>query len=93
MGGEHPLGDTREEEWDEEMWEGGWGGGGNYWTAPPQSSQGLNYQLKSTYGETHSSNLICNRGWPCLTSVGGEALGLFSLFQEDGMRMVVLMSY
>jgi hypothetical protein len=25
--GEHPLGDEREEEWDEELWEGGPGGG------------------------------------------------------------------
>jgi hypothetical protein len=46
----------------------------------PQSSQGLNHQPKSTYGGTHGSSCscyicICSRGWPCWTSMGGEALG------------------
>ena len=27
------------------------------------------------YGGTHSIDRICGRGWPCWTSVGGEALG------------------
>jgi hypothetical protein len=26
-------------------------------------------------GGTHGSGCICSRGWPCWTSVGGEALG------------------
>jgi hypothetical protein len=43
----------------------------------PQSSQGLNYQPKSTHGEwgTHSSSHIFSRGWPCWVSVEGEILG------------------
>jgi hypothetical protein len=41
----------------------------------PQSSQGLNHQPQSTHGGTHGSSHICSRGWPCWTSVGGEALG------------------
>jgi hypothetical protein len=41
----------------------------------PQSSQGLNYQPKSTHRGTHDSSHIRNRGWPCQTSMGGEALG------------------
>jgi hypothetical protein len=40
-----------------------------------QSSQGLNYQPKSIHGGTHGSSHICSRGWPCRTSMGGEALG------------------
>ena len=40
----------------------------------PQSSQRLNHQPKSTHGGTHGSSHICSRGWPCLTSMGGEAL-------------------
>jgi hypothetical protein len=45
-------------------------------TRPPaQSSQGLNHQPKSTHGGPHGSSHICNRGWPCWASVGGEALG------------------
>ena len=39
-------------------------------TETPKSSQGLNYQPKSTHGSSH----ICNRGWPCWASMGGEAL-------------------
>jgi hypothetical protein len=35
--------------------------------------QELNHQPKSTYGATHGSSRICNRGWPCWTSMGGEA--------------------
>ena len=41
----------------------------------PQSSQELSHQPKSTHGRTHGSNLICGRGWPCQTSMGGDALG------------------
>jgi hypothetical protein len=41
----------------------------------PQSSQGLNHQPKSTHAGTHDSDCICSRGWPCQSSVGGEALG------------------
>ena len=37
----------------------------------PQSSQGVNYQPKSTHGATHGSSHICSRGWPCWTSMGG----------------------
>jgi hypothetical protein len=44
-------------------------------TSTPQSSQGLNYQLKGTHGRTHGSTCICSRGWPCRTSMGEEALG------------------
>jgi hypothetical protein len=40
-----------------------------------QSSQGLNQQPKSTHGTTCDSRCICSRGWPCWTSVGGEAHG------------------
>jgi hypothetical protein len=28
-----------------------------------------------TRGGTHGSSCICSRGWPCLASMGGEALG------------------
>jgi hypothetical protein len=41
----------------------------------PQSSQGLNHQVKSTYGGTQGSSCICSRGWHCWTSVVGETLG------------------
>ena len=27
-----------------------------------------------THGGTHGSSCICSRGWPCWTSMGGEAL-------------------
>jgi hypothetical protein len=40
-----------------------------------QSSQGLHHQPTSTHGGTHDSSPICSRGWPCLESVGEEALG------------------
>jgi hypothetical protein len=40
-----------------------------------QSSRGLDHQPKSTRGGTHGSSLICGRGWPCWTSVGGATLG------------------
>jgi hypothetical protein len=40
----------------------------------PQSSQGLNHQPRSTHGGTQGSNHICSRGWPCLASVGEEAI-------------------
>ena len=42
----------------------------------PQSSQGLNHQPKSTQGGTQGFSRICSRGWPCGTSMRGEALGL-----------------
>ena len=42
----------------------------------PPSSWGLDHQPKrSTHGETHGSGHICGRGWPCWTSVGGNAFG------------------
>jgi hypothetical protein len=41
----------------------------------PQSSQGLNCQPNSTHWVTHSSSCVCIRWWPCLASMGGEALG------------------
>jgi len=37
----------------------------------PQSSWGLNYQPKSTHGETHGSNRICSS----VSVMEGEALG------------------
>ena len=40
-----------------------------------QSSQGLNCQPKNMHGGTHGSSCIYSRGWPCLESMGGEALG------------------
>jgi hypothetical protein len=42
----------------------------------PHSFQGLNHQPNSTHGGTHGSSLIFIRGWPCQTSMRGEALGL-----------------
>jgi hypothetical protein len=30
---------------------------------------------KKTHEGTHGAGLICNRGWTCWTSVGGEVLG------------------
>jgi hypothetical protein len=51
-------------------------GGTTIWTNQyPQCSQGSNHQPKSTHGGTHGSSHICSRGWPCGTSMGGEALG------------------
>jgi hypothetical protein len=41
----------------------------------PQSSQGLNHQLKSIHGGTHGSSHICSRRGPCQASVEGKALG------------------
>jgi hypothetical protein len=41
----------------------------------PLSSQGRDHQPKSTHGATNGTGHICDRGWPCWTSVGGEALG------------------
>jgi hypothetical protein len=43
--------------------------------AMEQSSQGLNYQPKSTHEGTSDSSCICSRGWPYLASMEGEALG------------------
>jgi hypothetical protein len=36
---------------------------------------GLNHQPKKTHGGTCGSSCICSRGWPCWSSMGGEALG------------------
>ena len=44
-------------------------------SVPPQSSQRLNHQPKSTHGGTNGSSHMGSRGWPGRTSVGGEALG------------------
>jgi hypothetical protein len=50
--------------------------GTKIWTSQyPQSSQRLNHQPKSTQGGTHGSSHIYSRGWPCGTSMKGEALG------------------
>jgi hypothetical protein len=35
----------------------------------PRTSRGLDHQPKNTHGA------ICDRGWPCWISVGGEASG------------------
>jgi hypothetical protein len=52
-------------------------GGTTIWTNQyTKSSQRLNHQPKSTHGGTYSNNCLCSRGWPCGTSVRGEALGL-----------------
>jgi hypothetical protein len=40
----------------------------------PQSSQGLNHQLKNTHGGTHGSSCISSRGWPSQSSMGRETL-------------------
>ena len=42
-------------------------------SAGPEDPE-FNVSLR-THGGTHGSNHICSRGWPCQTSVGGEALG------------------
>jgi hypothetical protein len=41
----------------------------------PKSYQELNHQPKSNHGRSHGFSRICSRGWPCWTSMGGEALG------------------
>jgi hypothetical protein len=41
----------------------------------PHSSQELNDQSKSTHGVAHGFSCICSRGWPCQSSMGGEAFG------------------
>jgi hypothetical protein len=41
----------------------------------PQSSLRLDHQSKNTHRATHGSGRISGRGWPCLASVGGAALG------------------
>jgi hypothetical protein len=41
----------------------------------PQSFQGVNHQLMSINGGTHSSSFLYSRGWPYVASMGGEALG------------------
>ena len=40
-----------------------------------QISQGLDHQPTSVHGRIHGSRYICSRGWSCLKSLGGEALG------------------
>jgi hypothetical protein len=40
----------------------------------PQSPQGLNNQPKNTHGGIYGSSCIGSRGWPYLTSMGGEDL-------------------
>ena len=35
---------------------------------------------EGTHGLTHGAGHICGRGWPCWTSVGGEAL------EPEGVR-------
>jgi hypothetical protein len=39
------------------------------------SSWGLDHQPKNTHEATHGIGYLSTRGWPCLTSVGEEALG------------------
>jgi hypothetical protein len=40
-----------------------------------QSSRGLNHQQRSTQGGNQGfSCIICSRGWPCGTTMSGEAL-------------------
>jgi hypothetical protein len=41
----------------------------------PWTSQGMEYQPKSTHGGTRGFDHVCGREWPCLTPVGGGALG------------------
>jgi hypothetical protein len=43
------------------------------WTT--QSSQGLNHQPKCIHGGSQDSRYLSSRGWPYLTSVGGEVFG------------------
>jgi hypothetical protein len=40
----------------------------------PQSSQELKHHPKSTHGRVHGFSHICRRGWPCCTSIRGDAL-------------------
>jgi hypothetical protein len=44
-----------------------------------QSSQGLNHQTKSIPGGSQDSRYICSRGWPYLTSMGGEGAWCHSI--------------
>ena len=41
----------------------------------PQSSQGLNHQLKTTHGGIHGFSHICSRVWPHETLMRGDPLG------------------
>ena len=41
-----------------------------YWAT--KSSQGLNHQPKSIYGESQDSRYTCSRGWLYLISMGRE---------------------
>ena len=40
-----------------------------------QSYPGLKHQPKSIHGKSHGISYICSRGFLCLASIGGEALG------------------
>ena len=40
-----------------------------------QFSQRLDYQPRSVPVGIHAFRSICSRGWPCLTAMGGAALG------------------
>ena len=41
----------------------------------PPELPGTKPPTKEQHGGTHGSSCICSRGWPCFTSMGGEALG------------------
>ena len=53
-------------------------------TSTPQSSLGLNHQLKCTHSGTHGSSCICSREWPSQTSVGGTDLGPVNTLYPSG---------
>ena len=46
-----------------------------YWTEQRVPSGGVRERTEGTHGGTHGSSRICNRGWPCRPSMGGESLG------------------
>jgi len=49
--------------------------GTSIWTNQyPQSSLKLYHQSKKTHDGTCGSTYTCSRGWPCQSSMGGEAL-------------------
>jgi hypothetical protein len=64
-----------------EKYPGSWRGlkpqeGKSIWTNQyPQSSLELYHQSKKTHGRTCDSRYIWSRGWPSMSSMGGEALG------------------
>jgi hypothetical protein len=41
----------------------------------PSELPGTKPPTKEYTWKDHGSSRICSRGWPCLASVGGEALG------------------